>query len=194
MTINHALNDDDYGDDAKPFGDAVAAHAELERLCSEESDLAHEVARLEANLKAAADRHRRLIEIQIPEHMQRMLTEKIMLRGGVEVALKRVVRASLPGADNTERSRDGAIKWLIDSGNGAIVKNAIVIDMERGANEHTAAVAEGIRATYKIDPTVKQEVHAQTLSKLVRELLEAGAAVSKDLSVFDQNVATIKRR
>lgn len=184
----------DYGDDARPPQNAVDdAFAKLEQLVIDADNADARVAELTAALAAAQAAQKQILERDIPDLMTSMKLDDFS-RNGLKIKLKRDIRASLPSAKDRPVDRAQAIKWLIDNGHGALVKNYIGIELERGLDER----ADELVALLKkqgVDPKAEKDVHASTLSKLVRELYEGGHTVpTKLLNVFDHKVASITRK
>jgi hypothetical protein len=194
--VHDAVTSDpyDYGSDADPDGKVVAqAFADLDRLTL---DLERAVAarkRAEDALQKAKNLETELATRQIPELLEKMRLDKCTTSSGIEVSVKRDIRASLPGHDRGD-ARSGAILWLIEKGHGGIVKNTVRVDLDRGADERADALVADLRAR-GFDPQAFKDVHAQTLSALARELMEAGQIIPKDLfNLFDQRTAKIARK
>jgi len=186
--------DYDYGTDGDPDGETVArAFAELDRLtlAAERATAARKKA--EDAFEAAKDAEKRLLEKEIPRLLERMRLDKCVTSSGIEVSVKREIRASLPGHDRVE-ARLGALRWLVDHGHGGVVKNSIRIELDRGQDDRANALVEDLRAR-GFDPTAVKDVNAQTLGKLVRELFEIGKIVPKELfNLFDQKIAKLTRK
>jgi len=186
--------DYEYGSDGDPDGDTVArAFAELDRLtlAAERATVARKKA--EDAFEAAKDAEKRLLEKDIPRLLESMRLERCVTSSGIEVSVKREIRASLPGHDRVE-ARQGALRWLVDHGHGGVVKNSIRVDLDRGEDDRADALVAQLRDA-GFDPTAIKDVNAQTLGKLVRELFEVGKLVPKELfNLFDQRVAKIARK
>ncbi len=184
----------DYGDDAAPDARAVAqAFAELDRLVLAAERATREREAAELVLKRCQAVEERLLTKEIPTLLEGMRMKKCTTRSGVDVVLEQKIRASLPGHERIE-ARAGAVKWLIEHGHGGVVKNTVRVDLERGMDERADALVMLLREQ-GFDPQTFKDVHAGTLSKLVRELMEEGRVVPRDLfSVFDQKTVKLTRK
>jgi len=189
-----AENDFDFGSDADPDGAVVAqAFADLDRLTLLAERAIARRKRAEEDLQKAKDAERDLLERQIPELLEKMRLDKCTTSSGIEVVVKREIRASLPGLEHVDK-RARAFAWLMEGGNGGVIKNKIVVDLDRGHDERAAQLAAELRER-GFDPQSYKDVHAGTLSALIRELVAAGKIVPRDcLNVFDQKTTKLARR
>lgn len=182
----------DYGSDADPDQAAVAeAFAQLDALALEAERAVAARKLAEEALQVAKDRETDLLNRTIPELLGRMRMDACTTSSGLKVAVKRTIRASIP-ADADVRVQ--AFAWLIANGHGGIIKNTVRIDLDRGEDDRATALTDSLRAQ-GFDPDAKRDVHAGTLSALVRELLEDGKVIPQNLlGVFDQRVSTVVRK
>jgi len=156
---------DEIAQDAAPAEVSAVSLAEMidtaERMRSEEA----EVARLTAELKEAAAKLQKTQTEDLPTMMlaSRMLAFKLLDGGSMEL------RPDLHCAI-TEANKPLAFKWLETTGNGGIIKTAVVTEFDR--DEHEKA-NEFIEKAQKLIPDrlveLKQGVHAQTLKAFVKE-------------------------
>jgi hypothetical protein len=184
----------DYGADADPDQEAVArAFADLDKLTlqAERATTARKQAEdVLAKLKQAEER---LLNKEIPELLGKMHLEKCTTASGIEVTVKREIKASLPGHDRVE-ARMGALHWLVDHGHGGVIKNNVTVALDRGADERADALVVDLRAK-GFDVEAKKDVHAGTLSALVRELMAEGKIIPPGtLNLFDMRIAKLSRR
>lgn len=185
---------EDYGEDVdKRKANTEHAFALLAQLSAEELELAGRVADAEDAVKLAKEAYRDVTERRLPEAMADLGLSEVALADGSRVSVKRAIRASVPAAKDDPTRRARALEWLVANGHGGVVKNLVEVDLPRGSETAAANLAaellgRGLAASHERD------VHAGTLSKLVRELLEEGRSVDTTLiNVFDQRVASIKR-
>lgn len=186
--------DFDFGSDADPDKKAVAqAFAELDKLTLDAERAIARRKRLEDDLQKAKDAERELLERRIPELMALMRQSKCTTSSGIEVSVKRDIRASLPGMERIE-DRARAFAWLTEGGNGGVIKNTVRIDLDRGHDDRATDLVADLRAR-GFEPQQFKDVHASTLSALVRELVEVGKIIPRDcLNVFDLKVTKLSRR
>ena len=145
--------------------------AQITRCARELKEADDEVAKAEAELKAAQQRARVLRENTLPELMKEAGQEKLRTSDGWDLELTQTLRASIPAASKAE-----AFRWLEENGQAAIIKRQI--DLAFGKDEQEKAdraLALVLEAGFH--PTDKQSVHPQTLAATIRELIEQGVEV-----------------
>lgn len=180
----------DYGD----YVEKPTAEGDLATLANlaEQARVAEdEVEQAQRALKAAQDRHRTLVETQIPELMEKCGVEKFQTRNGLNIEVRENIRASLGSGPEKEANLD----WLEQNGHEAIVKLAVVVPFGRGEEERSAAkeLAQDLVINRGVNAQFERKVEPSTLSSLVRELLEEGRAVPEaQFHVFRQRIAKIK--
>jgi len=185
MTPDHL----DYGADAPSAQPADPAKlARVKDLASEFHRLKGEVADHEAAAKTAKSRRSELERRDLPAAMEETgldlahfpdLDFTVEIKDFAEAGL----RASWP---ETEKQR--AYRLLESSGNGDIIKRQIVIELDRDEGELAEAILFMLRSVrfvprgeteaveMRVDDRAEQKiaVNANSLSKLVRELLAEG--------------------
>jgi hypothetical protein len=184
----------DYGSDADPDQAVVArAFADLDRLTLEAERASDARKRAEDHLQKCKQAEDRLLTKEIPELLALMRLKECVTSSGIEVTVKRDIKASLPGHDRIE-ARLGALRWLIEQGHGGVIKNVVSIDLDRGEDARADELVVELRAK-GFEPIAKKDVHAQTLGALVRELMTEGKIVPKNLfNLFDLKIAKLARK
>lgn len=184
----------DYGTDADPDDREVA------RLFAELDKLTRDAERLTERRKAAEDHAQKLKQAEeqllnkaIPELLARMRLDNCTTASGIQVKLKRELKASLPGHERVE-ARMGALRWLVEHGHGGVIKNHVSVALARGEDERADALIVELRGKgFEVES--KKDVHASTLSALVRELATDGKIVPRDLfNLFDMRIARLSRK
>jgi hypothetical protein len=184
----------DYGSDGDPDQAAVAkAFSTLDKLTlTAERTIAARVA-LEEQLHKAKKLEDDLLNRQIPEQMANMRLDKCTTSSGIEVVIKRDIRGTMPGRDRVD-ARQASLRWLIDSGNGGVIKNNVTVTLDRGEDDRADALVVELKGK-GFDVENEKSVHASTLSALIRELIENGKVIPPGtVNVFDQRVAKLSRR
>lgn len=183
----------DYGADADPAPRAIhEIFAQLDQLAIDSERADQEVERCEEQLKQAKEKAKLINERLIPELMLQMRQDDLKTQSGYRVKLTRTIRASMPSADEHPDRFAAAIKWLQDTHNDGVIKNHVGVTLERGDDAKADELV--IRLTRDgLDAKAKKWVEPQTLGKLVREMLEAGKPIVPAISVYDQQVAKVKR-
>jgi len=178
---------------AEPAPLAEAAMTELEALVCKAEEATRKRLALEKDLSRAVALERQLLDREIPELMDRLHQRSCETTSGVEVRVQRELRASLPGRDR-EGERAAALQWLDDNGHGGVVKLHVVVALPQGEKARADLLAAELRDR-DLDVEARQDVHAATLSALVRELVADGKSVPpKIFNLFDQRSAKLKRK
>jgi len=189
------MDDDfDYGSDADPDNEAIArAFAELDRLTLQAERISAQRKIAEEQLQRLKQAEDKLLNKDIPELLGQMRLDECMTSSGIEVKVKKDIRASLPGHDRYE-ARRAALSWLVDHGHGGVIKNLVSISLDRGEDACANDLVVDLRAR-GFEVETKKDVHAGTLGALVRELIAEGKIVPRDIfNLFDQRVAKLTRK
>lgn len=188
------ISDDyDYGSDADPDERAVArAFSELDRLTLRAERVSAQRKKAEEELDRLKKAESDLLMRQIPELCARMRLDDCTTASGIQVKIKKDIRASLPGHDRVE-ARQGALAWLVSHGHGGVIKNQVSVALARGEDTRADELVIELRAR-GLAVEAKKDVHAQTLGALVRELMAEGQIVPRDIfNLFDNRVAKLSR-
>lgn len=179
----------DYGDyvDNKPKSDGELA--QLSDLAEQARQAEYEVEELQRKLKLAQDRHRSLTEHEIPTLMEQVGMEKFSTVGGLNIAVRETIRASMGSGPLKERNLD----WLEKEGHEAIIKLGVTVPFGRGEESRQQGKELAARLRQEgFEAAFDRKVEPSTLSSLIRELLEQGRPVpEEDFGVFRQRVAKI---
>ncbi len=184
----------DYGADADPDQEAVArAFAELDKLTLAAERAIDARKKAEDALTKAKQLEERLIQKDIPELLAKMRLDECTTASGIEVKIKRDIKASLPGHERVE-ARMGALRWLVEHGHGGVIKNQVAVALDRGDDDRADQLVVELRGR-GLAVEAKKDVHASTLGALVRELMADGKIVPRDLfNLFDMRVAKLSRK
>lgn len=184
----------DYGADADPDQEAVArAFAELDKLTLQAERVIEQRKKAEDALQKLKQAEERLLNKDIPELLAKMRLDDCTTSSGIEVKVKRDIKASLPGHERVE-ARQGAFRWLTEHGHGGVIKNQVSVALDRGEDARADELVVELRSKgFAVE--AKKDVHAQTLGALVRELIAEGKIVPRDLfNIFDLKIAKLTRR
>jgi len=184
----------DYGADADPDEAAIArAFAELDKLTLMAERATEQRKRAEDALTKSKQAEDRLLLKEIPELCAKMRLDKCTTSSGIDVVVKREIKASLPGHDRVE-ARQGAFGWLVANGHGGVIKNVVTVGLDRGEDARADELVVELRSK-GFEAEQKKDVHASTLGALVRELVADGKIVPTNLfNIFDMKKATLKRK
>lgn len=184
----------DYGTDAIPDDASVAkAFADLDRLTLQAEQLTAQRKRAEDQLDKLKKAEEQLLNKDIPELLAKMRLDECVTASGVQVKVKREIKASLPGHDRVE-ARMAALRWLVDHGHGGVIKNQVSVALDRGEDTRADDLVVKLRAE-GFDVEAKKDVHGQTLSALFRELIANGTIVpTGKFNLFDMRIAKLTRK
>ena len=143
---------------------------------------------LEAEAKGIKKVLSDLLEKEIPLKLQELGLKEATLEDGTKISVIPMYFARIKKTDTIE-----AYKWLRDNGFGDIIKRTIAIDFTKGEDE----IASEVKLRLENDGYLindQESVHYQTLNGLVREQIEKGYIIPRDLlGVYQKNEAKIKR-
>jgi len=128
---------------------------------------------------------KRLVELTIPDIMTTMELTTITTDDGLTVDVRPFVHVTIPGP-----LKRLAMDWLIAEGHGGIVKSEVAASFRAG---DTAArelserlIAEGLTVS------LTEAVHASTLGKWGRDMVESGRPLPDCFTVYSGRKAIIK--
>lgn len=195
IVIDSSVEDPfDYGTDADPDDrEAARLFAELDKLARDAEHVAEQRKRAEEHVHKLKQTEERLLNKEIPELLGRLRLADCTTTSGIRIKVKREIKASLPGHERID-ARSGALQWLVEKGHGGVIKNQISITLDRGEDARADSIVAELRGKGLAVET-KKDVHASTLSALVRELTADGTIVPRDLfNVFDMQIAKLSRK
>lgn len=184
----------DYGTDALPDQQAITqAFADLDRLTLQAERLTTARKKAEEQLQKCKQAEEQLLNRDIPELLAKMRLDECTTASGIQVKVKREIKASLPGHERVE-ARMGAFRWLVANGHGGVIKNQVSVSLDRGQDNRADELVVDLRAK-GFEVEAKKDVHAGTLGALVRELVAEGKIVPRDLfNLFDMRIAKLTRK
>ncbi len=167
-----------------------------------------EIADLELQVKVKTEKYRLMATETVPELMKSVGQTELPLANGYKLKVESVVRASIPAESTIERAneeerpllearRAEAFVWLRANKAGSLIKDEVRISLGKGQSSFVKKLLAVIRKTAKsakadIFTEQKETVHPSTLSKYIREKLEAGAEVPLEtFSVFQGHEAQV---
>lgn len=154
-----------------------------------------ELKRLEGQVEALKAEIKNTKDVVLPRLMRELGSETFGTANGVMVTIKKMIHTSLPASDKGRLA--AAIKWLESNDHGAIVKYAAQVSFKKGDGPTEKAFKAYMEAFDRrpfIDVAVEQWVEPATLNKAVREMMDAGVDVPKELfGVYDHDTVEIKK-
>ena len=171
--------------------DAMSRTENIQSLADQVQRLEGVLRRIELsenNLKDLKKEHQRISGEVIPTMMSEMGLSELKLQDGSHLKVSTSYRATI-----TEANKEAAFNWLRENGLGDIIKNEISVSFGRNEDNKAADYA-ALAQERGYQPTQKLKVEPMTLKALVRERIEAGKEMPKELfNVFVGNKTTIKR-
>lgn len=134
-----------------------------------------EVDKADQALKDAKEAARMLREETIPSAMQEMGLEEVKLNTGQKISIKQEVYASIPAANKNQ-----AYDWLNEHGFGGLIKMEVATQFAKGEQENAVTLLKTLQ-NMGLQPTLDQNVHAQTLKAFLKEQLARGTNIPLDL-------------
>lgn len=177
--------------DYSQFQEPVSSNilAVISGLAREQAAAELEVAKAEDALKAANEALRAIREVRLPSLLQEAKVTECTTTDGVKVKLKETIRGSI-----TKAKQEGAFKWLLENGHGALIKRVFEIkfnkDEEAWADKFQRDLAQRKKP---VRAEIKRSVHPQTLAAFVAEELGKGKDIPMEtLGVFQQKISDIE--
>lgn len=161
-----------YDATSAPSRDALA---EVADLAARQIEIEDAIEATEAQLDRLKKELARVRDEELPNALAEHGLSEIAMKDGSRVKVVDIVRAAIPAAH-----RDAAFRWLDEHGFGDLVKHEIKATFGRGEEAEAQASIDALRGM-GIDAEDKRSVHPQTLSAFVREQLEAGSPIPRDV-------------
>ena len=164
---------EDAQESAKVDAGSLGAISEMAvNLCNLDS----EIADLEAMLKEKQIKRRRLADVDLPEAMLSLQLSSVKLANGFKLEIVDILSASISKAN-----APAAHEWLREQGHGDVIKTSISVEFPRGEEETARETYTELRGKNTGAVSFSENVHPQTLKKLVRELIEKGDNIPFDV-------------
>jgi len=129
-----------------------------------------EIEELEEKLKEAKAKHRRLIEGDIPEIMNKVKMKKFTTTDGYEVTLKPVVRSNL-----SEAKKPKAFEWLKENGHEAMIKKMLIISIAPGQEKEMQKLLKMKSMQKFADRKMEGKVNTNSLNAFIKREKEKDA-------------------
>ena len=159
----------------------------ISRLAQEVDALEQQVAATEERLTDEKRELRTITDERLPEAMEELGFEKLVLTDGAQVEVKQTISATINKADRPE-----AHLWLDENGYGDITKRILTIVLGRGDDELVQKVRERLE---ELGILFKEEtkVESATLRGWGREMVEAGISLPSIFNLWVGRRATLRR-
>ena len=158
------------------------------RLANKANDLQEVVDRKEEELRDAKNALRKVTDELLPEAMENLNLETVVMKDGSEISIKAIYGASIP-----KNRVDEAYDWLREQGYGDIIKNNITVTFGKGEDQDAQAFML-VCGAQGFTPQQTEKIEPMTLKGWLREEVEAGHPIPMDLlGAFISQRAAIKR-
>jgi len=157
----------------------------LMKLVEEVQEINADVKRLEDDLEIKKERLVDIVRVLIPDLMDELQMSEIKFEDKTKVTLGKKVKASISKANEKQ-----AFDWLVENKFGGLIKSSVSAEFSREEIELAREIVEELRER-ELDATLKESVHAATLTSFVGERLEAGETLPDCFSVFEYREAKI---
>lgn len=160
----------------------------VSELANKQLELEAEVIRAEENLKLRKEELARIREVDLPNALESFGLTEIKLTNGSSISIKEEVYCGI-----TEENRDGAYKWLEQTGNDGIIKNEVKCPFGKGQDADAKQLLD-LLSERGFSFTNARTIHSQTLKAFVKRQMEDGKSVPEDLfSIHVKKIANIKQ-
>ena len=159
----------------------------VSRLAQEVDALEQQVAATEERLKDEKRELRTITEERLPEAMEALGFEKLVLTDGAQVEVKQTISATINKDDRPE-----AHLWLDDNGYGDIKKYIVTIVFGRG-DDGLLEQIQALCAQLGIPFKEETKVESATLRGWAREMVEAGLSIPSIFNLWVGRRATLRR-
>ena len=172
------------------FDDAMTASkgdmAEMTRHVNRADELLNEIAALDASRAKMQEELTTLLTKDIPESMSAagFGDEGFTTKSGRKIKIERSLSATWPKKDDPEKVRQ-AVDFVVDQEGGSdLLKSEIVITYDKGFRDTAIETFKRIQKELNSARSVEfsESVHAQTLSKFLRELRAKGVDLSVEVN------------
>jgi|TARA_R100000789_G_scaffold98928_1_gene103958 hypothetical protein len=161
----------------------------ISRLAGEVTALEQEVADAESVFKAKQKQLRTITDERLPEALEDVGMEKVVMRDGSEIAVKQFYSASIP-----KDSREEAFAWLRANGFGDLIKLTLSVVLDRDAAEEQAHELRSACHALGLSFNLGEKVESATLRGWLRELVESGSTAPDSITSFIGRRAVLKRK
>jgi len=160
----------------------------LNKYLEEAISLSEVIERLEGDLKVAKSALHSLSTETIPDLMLELSLDEAKFRGW-SVKVEEFVSGTLPKDDD---KRAVAIRWLEENEAGGLIKTSLSLDFAKSQHNEALSIAAGLEEE-GYAPTVKSDVHVQTLRAFARERLRNGQELPDLLGLYVGKTTKLKR-
>ena len=166
---------------------------ELNDLCKKQMQLEDTIERKQEEIDNLKAELKKVSFDDIPNLLAEKGLEKLKLRDGNEIVVRKVINAYLPKEDADPEGRAKSLEWLRNNDLGDIIKNNVTVSFGRGEDNKALDYANLAQKSGYL-PTQKVDVNNRQLVAALKERLENGLDVPSELfKLFVGNQTKIKR-
>lgn len=140
-------------------------------------ELSKEAATYEELLSALDTEIKDIEEVKLPLILNTLKIKEFKLTDGSVINLNPVFQGSIVKKDANQRSKQ--LKWVTDSLGGPLIKTEVTLKFGRGEEKQLQLLLDTLKEI-GFDYTMKEGIHASTLSSFIKEKVAKGEEVPFD--------------
>jgi hypothetical protein len=147
----------------------------LAELVREQRDIENTISDYTSEIEELLKKLKDVSEFKIPDLFDELGFDKITLKDGSKVEVKRGYAATI-----TEENFVAAFNWLKETENDGIIKHDVIIKLKKGETEEHKKIIETLNEqglTYED----KEHIHPATLKSFVNEQMTKGSDIPQDV-------------
>ncbi len=166
----------DFEDDANTGEITTDALQNIPTLAADVVRNEKEVAGIEAQLKTAKAKLRKVQEMDLPEAMGAVNMDTFTTTDGLSVSVKETLYASIAA-----KNKPAAAKWLMENELGALIKEDINIAFDSEQHEQVVKTLKLLQQNGVTNVKTGESMNTSSIKSAIKELLEAGKEVPLEL-------------
>jgi hypothetical protein len=179
-----AINIEEDAQAPAPSNDTIL---QITDLCKYAKNTQAKIDELNSQLAQQQGHLAKLLEVDIPEAMKVAGLKAFTLEDGSVVQCETKNYGSY-----TKENEPAVFAWMRKNGHGSLIKNIIAIQFGKGEDEK-AEKLKALLVSKKFTNFIQNEsIHAGSFKAFVREQLEAGNKLPKQIAIFPKTETTIK--
>ena len=150
-------------------------------------DVDKDIKEKEETLSQVKAKRKQIAEVMLPELMEDIDIESLTLADGTKITLSKFYNAKIP-----EAHWGDAVEWLESKNHDGIIKSGFTVALSKGQTDLGHAAKAALREL-GIPVIVKDSIHPSTLRAFVKEQLEQGEDIPKEMfGVYEGKRVTFK--
>lgn len=167
-----------------------ATLGEVGELARKQMMIEDEIERLEEQLKAKKQELQTIATKTLPDAMTKVGLDEFKLTNGAEITVSPFYSVSLK-----DENKEKALAAMRKAGYGSLIKHGFEVDFPSGQDKAATQFKKSLQKDHRVF-SESEGIHAQTLKKFIRSVVEDGNPKKIDLSLFNAFIgrkASIKR-